>query len=538
MRYLALGMLVLLCGSAAAATHYVDPLAGKADAKGTKEAPWRTLQEVVDSGGMRHVKPGDTILLRDGLHGRVVLQGDNEDFITIAAEEGCRPKLSYFEISAGKKWKVKGLTISASFAEPTYEGVMLTVADKGESAEIIVEDCFVYSTLDTSTWTADQWMKANSGMTMGRHGSGHVFRNNYVLNTRFGINLCAESSLCEGNVISHFSADGIRVTRDGLVVQHNIIRNIYVSDEDGDKNHDDAIQCFLFNKGTGTVRNVTIRENVVIMREDEAQRWPATMQGIGFFDGPLINFVVDGNVINTSHWHGVSLYDAQGCKITNNVAYTQWTDSKLRPWVELGSKGKGEIKDNEVKNNHAYSFKLSNDKDVKAEGNVIVTEEIHRKRQEALLATIDEKYGKVHPKAGFRRVGIEKSRWIEGAVVDGASGDKNDRAIDAVRDHLNQGKLIVLYAYAEGKREAEACARFERETLEEAAVAKLLDDCVRVRIRLDDDLPREVRSRYHLGSKAPFVVILAPDGTKLWSGGGPTAKALAKQLAEAAATLE
>ena len=123
-------------------------------------------------------------------------------------------------------------------------------------------------------------------------------------------------------------------------------------------------------------------------------------------------------------------------------------------------------------------------------------------------------------------------------MVDGATGNKDDRVIDAVRDHLNQGKLIVLYAYAEGKREAEACAKFERETLEDAAVAELLDDCVRVRIRLDDDLPRDVRSRYHLGSKAPFMVILAPDGSKLWSGGGPTAKALARQLTEAAATLE
>ena len=72
----------------------------------------------------------------------------------------------------------------------------------------------------------------------------------------------------------------------------------------------------------------TIRGNILIMREDDAQPWPATMQAIGFFDGPLIGFRVEGNVILTSHWHGVSLYDAQGCNILRNVVYTRWKKSR------------------------------------------------------------------------------------------------------------------------------------------------------------------------------------------------------------------
>ena len=518
---------VLLAATAAAETFYIDPAAGKPTNKGSKDAPLRTLEEAVRDGLLGRVKPGDTILLRDGLHGRVVFSGANEDFVTIAADEGHKPRLSYLEITSGKKWHIKGLTVSASFGEP-YDGIMLKFADGGESADIIVEDCFVYSTLDTSTWSAQDWMKANSGITMGRHGTGHVLRNNYVLNTRFGINLCAENSLCEGNVISHFSADGIRVTRDGQVVKHNVIRNIYVSDADGDKNHDDAIQVFLFNVGTGTVRNVTISENLIIMREDENQKWPANMQGIGCFDGPLIDFTVEGNVINTSHWHGVSLYDAQGCKINNNMIYTQWTDAKLRPWVELGTKNNGEVKGNQVKGNHAFSFKLTNDKSVDAADNNTPTEALYTKRQGELLEAIETKFDKVHPKAGFRRTGIEKARWAEGNVVDGE--------IDVIKAALNGCKLIVLYVFpddrAKAARDTEACEKFAREVLDDAEVAAALDKCATVGVRLDDALERDVRKRYGIGSKGPQIVILNPDGSEVWSG-KPSAKVLLKRLQDA-----
>ncbi|MCA8911182.1 MAG: hypothetical protein KDB82_05735 [Planctomycetes bacterium] len=510
---------------ACAATFYVDPAKGKDSNNGSKGAPWSTLEDVVNTGKLRDVKAGDTILLRDGNHGRVVFGGDNDDFITIAADEGCKPQLSYLEITAGHKWRIRGLTVSSSFGEP-YKGVMLKFADGGDSGEIIVEDCFVYTELDTSSWSAEQWMNANSGITMGRHGKGHVVRNCYVMNTRFGIALCAEDSVCEGNVVSHFSGDGIRTTRDGQVVQHNVIRNVTVSAADGDDNHDDAIQCFLFNKGTGTVRNVTVRENLIIMRESEDLPWPAPMQAVGFFDGPLINFTVDGNVINTSHWHGVSLYDAQDCKILNNVAYTQWTEEKLRPWVQLGSKGKGEIKGNVVKDNYAYTFDLKNDKDVVAENNNKVTEDVYTKRREKLLALINEKYGEVQPAAGFRRVGLEKIRWVEGRVVQGEDGEVIDR-IEAAR---GQGKLIVLYAF---DRDDARCTEFERDVLDDADVGKLLDECATVGVQLTDELSRDLKKRYGIGSRAPSVVILNPDGSEVWSGKPGSAKALVKKLESA-----
>ena len=532
-------LLVCLCSTLGARTYHVDPARGSASGDGSKSSPWRTLEEVVSGGSLRILAGGDTVLLADGDHGRVDFSGDNTDFVTIAADAGCKPKVSYFEIKKGSKWRIKGLTISSSFADKPYPDFMLKVADGGESSDIIIEDCFVYAALDSSKWTAQQWIGANSGMFMGRHGKGHVFRNNYVFNTRFGIALCAEDGLCEGNVISHFSADGIRVTRDGQVVQHNVIRNIYVDDKDGDANHDDAIQCFLFNKGTGTVRNVTIRENLIVMRQDEEQKWQATMQGIGFFDGPLVKFTVEGNVINTSHWHGVSLYDAQDCAILNNVAYTQWEDSKLRPWVELGTKKAGPVKGNTVKGNFAYTFKLTNDPEVVAQDNQVVTKEIHTQREQELLTLINKKFGPVHVAASFSRLGLERTQWLEGAVVTDSAGEK---AINLIQENIGKGKLIVLYVYshdrAKDKRCVLACEQFERETLEDAGVCEQLYPCIAVRIAAGDQLTKELKKRYVLGSRVPCIYLFDAQGKKIWESPTPSAKMLAKQLKDSREEIE
>jgi hypothetical protein len=255
-------------------------------------------------------------------------------------------------------------------------------------------------------------MKVHSGITMGRNGTGHVMRNNYILNTRFGINLCAEDSLCEGNVVCNFSGDGMRVTRDGQVVRYNVIKNNFVGAKDGDDNHDDGIQCFLFNKGTGTVRRVTVVGNIIINREDDAQKWHNPLQGIGFFDGPLIDFVVTDNVVLTAMWHGVSLFEAQGCRIERNVCWSRWTD-RLKPWIQLGAKGNGSAAgNNTVKDNYACSFKF----DVAgttASNNRPSTQDIMQQAMTRAHNTICEKFGRYHPVAGYSRLGMTKGKNSE-----------------------------------------------------------------------------------------------------------------------------
>ena len=418
-------ILILAAGSIGSGeTFYCDPATGSAQGDGSARRPWRTIEEVLSARLIQlcgkdgkpanpnaPVKPGDTILLRSGWQGVIrITAGYNDQFITIAAEKGQSPQVGFVEIGEGKKWLIKGLTVSPSLApeplaRPPRELVMLGERERGgeESEELVVEDCFIYSVLDTKDWSAQDWVqKPASGIWLGRHGKRHVARNNYVLNTRFGINLCAPECVAEGNVVANFSADGMRATRDGQVLQYNVIKNNFVGARDGDNNHDDGIQVFLFNVGTGTVRNIVLRGNIIIARETDGLPFPNPLQGIGCFDGPLVGFTMEKNVVCVNHYHGVSVYDAQGCTVQDNVCFSRW-GGRAVPWVMLGQKKK-QAGGNTVRNNLAHSFNFRADAQVKAEGNEQITEAAFKKRLDELAAFIDGKFGKIHPAANRPRL--------------------------------------------------------------------------------------------------------------------------------------
>jgi hypothetical protein len=213
--------------------------------------------------------------------------------------------------------------------------------------------------------------------------------------------------VAEGNVVVNFSADGMRATRDGQVLQYNVIKNNFVGARDGDDNHDDGIQVFLFNVGTGTVRDVTLRGNIIIARETDGLPFPNPLQGIGCFDGPLIHFLVESNVVCVNHYHGISLYDAQGCTIQGNACFSRWPD-RARPWIMLGEK-KNQAERNTVRNNFAHTYNFKADAQVKAEDNGEVTQTIFNQKLAALSALIDAKFGALHPAAKRPRLLYHKS---------------------------------------------------------------------------------------------------------------------------------
>jgi len=413
-----LSFLLLLCAARiSGATFYCDPTKGSPQGDGSAERPWRTIEEVLqahlvqrcDQNGKPSnpnapVGPGDTVLLRSGWHGVVRIAGGyNNEPITVAAQPRQTPQVGWIEIGEGRNWRVRGLTVSPCLAPAPLGRIprnLVTLGERGSDAsrDLVVEDCFVYSVLDTSGWSAKDWVeKPASGIWLGRHGTAHIARNNYVMNTRFGINLCAPDCVAEGNVIANFSADGIRVTRDGQVAQHNVIKNNFVSARDGDDNHDDGIQAFLFNVGRGTVRNVTLRGNIILARETDGLPFPNGLQGIGCFDGPLVNFLVESNVVCVNHYHGISLYDAQDSTIRGNACFSRWP-GRARPWIMLGQK-RNQASGNSVRNNLAHSFSFKADQEVQAENNQEISAEAFRERLAALADFIDQKYGKMHPTA-------------------------------------------------------------------------------------------------------------------------------------------
>jgi len=409
---------LLSAASAFADTFYCDPKTGSPRGDGSAARPWGALEEVVrarlirlaDKGGAcknpdAPVKAGDTLLLRSGYHGTLRIDaGYQEAVVTIAAEEGQVPQLGGVALYDGSNWLLKGLTVSPSLAAASEEKApkdIVVLGERGGEAcsNLVVEGCFIYSVPDASAWSAKDWIeRPRGGILLGRGGRRHAARNNYLLNVRFGISLCAPESLAEGNVVDCFSGDGLRLTRDGQVARHNVIKNIFVSAADGDENHDDGIQAFLFGKGKGLISNVSVLENLILARERDDLPFPAPMQGIGCFDGPLSGFVVAGNVVCVNTWHGLSLYDAQGCTVSNNVVYSRWTNRE-QPWVMLGAKQKV-ARGNAVCGNVAKNgFHLKDDAEVRASDNGPATEADYLKRRAELLERINARYGKVHPAA-------------------------------------------------------------------------------------------------------------------------------------------
>jgi hypothetical protein len=390
---------------APAETYFSDPAVEASSGDGSANAPWPRLQTAAKDGKLAKLQGGDTLLLRSGNHGDVRLSGDNASMVTLAAAPGQHPQLSRLVITQGSNWRVKGLTISPSFSPIPYEGNIVTVAEGGPSRELVLEDCFIYTVLDFTKWTAADWIKANNGVFLGRHGTHLTLRNNCILNTRFAVSLCATDSLCEGNLITNFSGDGVRITRDSLTVQYNTVKNCLVGPEQGDDNHDDLLQCFLFNKGKGTVRNATIRSNILIGFEDSNQPLKHEPQAIGFFDGPLVDFLVEKNVILTNHYHGISLYDAIHCKILDNVV-KPISDQKMKPWILLSTKNVGGSSGNVVKNNMASSFNLKADPEVIAANNSPVDDSKFNQRLKELEQEINDKFGEFHPVAKLPRLGM------------------------------------------------------------------------------------------------------------------------------------
>jgi parallel beta-helix repeat protein len=417
-------VLALAALTAPAATYYCDPAKGSAEGDGSAGRPWRTVEEVVRAGLIQRcnplgkpanpnapVKPGDTVLLRSGWHGILSIPGGyNRQPITVAAAPGQTPQVGWVDIGEGSNWVVRGLTVSPSLApEPASQvkvpSQLVSLGERGgqDSADLVVEDCFVYSVLETTSWTGKDWVeKPASGIWLGRHGRHHIARNNYVLNTRFGIQLCAPDCVAEGNVVVNFSADGMRATRDGQVLQYNVIKNNFVGAPDGDDNHDDGIQVFLFNVGTGTVRDVTLRGNIILAREVDGLPFPNPLQGIGLFDGPLVRFLVEDNVVCVNHYHGISLHDAQDCTIQNNTCFSRWP-GRARPWIMLGQK-KGQAGGNTVRDNLAHTFDFKADAQVKAERNGPVTQAVFDQKLAVLRGLIEARFGALHPTAKRARL--------------------------------------------------------------------------------------------------------------------------------------
>lgn len=374
--------LCLVSLEAKAAEFYVDPVNGTAAGEGSVERPWRTIQEVFDAGLVESqqwnqhpyseqsklvvknpgapMRGGDTIWLRSGFHGDLLIdEYYNPDGITIAADEDHAPCLSSLRIRSGSHWIIRGLTISAEFAE-AYERHTLIDLDahswRGPIHDVVVEDCIVRSVADTTDWTVDDWNQlACNGIQVD--GTRMTIRNNDLLNVNFGISVSADDSLVMGNVVENFAGDGLRGLGNHCTFQYNTVKNCYAVNQ----NHDDGFQSWSVGPngvGSGEVVGMVLRGNTIINYEDPDQPHRGSLQGIGCFDGTFVDWVVENNVIITDHWHGITLLGGRNCRVINNTVLDRNNTSPGPPWIHIGNHKNGMAPiDCVVRNNLATAFR-------------------------------------------------------------------------------------------------------------------------------------------------------------------------------------
>jgi MYXO-CTERM domain-containing protein len=357
---------------------HVDPASGTVGGDGSSANPWHTLEEVVSSGALSDgtVSGGDRVLLHTGYHGELVIMGGGFDVpVTIEADEGATPTLRRVLLRNTHGWVIRGLQVSPSHAE-TYETVTMIDLDGASCSDNVVEGNELFSELDVSGWTADDWVnRASSGIAVD--GPDNLIAGNRLTNVRFGISVGGASVTVRDNVIENFSADGLRGLGDYDVFEHNYVANSY-ADDDVDSNHDDGFQSWSVGDdgvGTGEVVGVVLRGNIFIGYSDPDQPFRGTLQGIGCFDGFFVDWVIENNVVATDHWHGITLLGARGARIVNNTVLDLNEERPGPPWIQIQPHKDGTAsEDCIVRNNLVTDLDIMEGTGMVEDHNLVMTE--------------------------------------------------------------------------------------------------------------------------------------------------------------------
>lgn len=352
-------------------TFYVDPENGSIDGDGSAENPWRTLQEVVENDLIAcyqpgensqlelvnegaPVKGGDRLMLRSGYHGylkRNVFVF--KDWLTIEGEPGSRAILSQFRLEGAF---AKIFLNNVIIAKESYTGeehyweadvinrnsdacVYLRADDFwGEAHDIKLSNLTLMTTANTDTWSADDWVEKAAGGIGVRGVPNTEVINCQITNVSMGMAFSDNSDNCRAvnNTIRNYSVDGVRLISNDLYFAYNTITDCYKVDD----NHDDAIQSYTIGNdgvGTGILRNVVIRGNLIIGTTNFNNPLAGSPQGIGCFDGFFENWIVENNVVIVDHYHGISFYGMRNGIIAHNTVLDQTPGNDISPWIMIHS---------------------------------------------------------------------------------------------------------------------------------------------------------------------------------------------------------
>lgn len=336
-----------------AATYYVASKGATTDpaADGSEASPWRSV-----GAALKVAKGGDTILLMDGLHGGIKIYNIAfESPVTIRSMNGKKARLEWILLQgATRNYVFSDLSIWPSNID--YIERRILIETNSSVADVTFDGLDIRSVSDASSypsWTLEQWKKRSLNGILTR-GPRTQVTNSQVTGIGFGIQMLGNDSLMANNSVSGFSGDALRA-----LGQSNIVRNNTVTDcVQINANHADGFQSW---KQTVAVEGLVLDSNKILeWSNSKSSALRCKLQGIGLFDGPYDNLVIQNNVVAVSSgaYHGISVYGARKAKIVNNTVVAASGNPASAPWLGVFPHKSGSPStDVIVANNVAMSFK-------------------------------------------------------------------------------------------------------------------------------------------------------------------------------------
>lgn len=357
--------LLFLSSSLLAQTnYYCDPVNGNMINEGSLESPWSSLANVFTEG--KTFSAGDTIFLMTGDHGEPDITTQNDGYVVITPLQDENPVLVTLDLDGASYWKLIGLTINPEklfpnqnvpLEHPVYpidENTMLRIDG---CSNLLIEGCSAYSYADITGWTKDDWnSKAWNGIRTSGTNNNVTITECHFKNVNFGGLLSGSSTnvFFENSTIENFCGDGIQTGSNYIVIQYNTIKNCYKVNG----NHDDLLQVY---RGS-TVYGIKIIGNKLFNYSDPNQPLLGAAQGIGCFDGMLVDLIIENNLVVTDTYHGITLMGATDCYIVNNTVLDVNNSTPGPAWIMVAPHKDGRISTgNVIRNNICSTLDLNHE---------------------------------------------------------------------------------------------------------------------------------------------------------------------------------
>ncbi|PID53327.1 MAG: hypothetical protein CSB46_08740, partial [Micrococcales bacterium] len=277
------------------------------------------IQNAGDSGG-------GTVVLDAGQYGVIDLRGANPAArVTVVPGPGA--VVDRIEVRGSSN-----VTFRDFVLRPDVQGedVAAVLADETSSGLEFV-NIEAYNGPDTAnfgSWSQSEWLSRRaSGMVI--RSSDTLASGNTLVGFRFGVNATGAGAKVLNNLVDGFSADGMRGNGDNSVFSGNTVQNCVQVDG----NHADGFQAWAPKDSGQALNNLTLKDNTITeWNAPTVSPLKCGLQGIGMFDGPYGDVTITGNTVETSVWHGISVFGVNGAVISGNHI-EQVAGADKVPWI-------------------------------------------------------------------------------------------------------------------------------------------------------------------------------------------------------------